>query len=529
MKIHFETIGCRLNQVETQSLIALFYKCATNSELRNLLQKFNIELSDLFKSSENCVNSVNCLNQVNSNNNIAILVTNDGVTSNSPVDNFTDICILNTCAVTQKAETKCRHVINLLLSHYPCAKIIVTGCYAQINKDTIEKIDSRIKVLSMDEKRALIALSNGGGLLAPCDKTSKSRAALKIQDGCNNNCSYCVIHIARGKSKSVDAATVIKNCQILEESLYHEVVFTGVNLAQYKSDVLFFNKLGGVQHFDGEYLSVVKNQNYSNKIGLSELLQLCLENTKSIHFRLSSIYGEVVDDDFCKVISNSRVAPYFHISVQSGSDKILSLMGRSYTRHAVIECVKKLRSVKSNPFISCDIITGFPGETQDDFIETFKLCKECNFAFIHVFPYSARPGTMAAKMPQIPKEISKARAKKLEEFARNQKIQYISNCIGKEYFAILEIKEVSDGEKDFSIKNLSKNNVFNDTLQKEEYTNITCVTENYLHCKIINACDFSIANGNAAIVKVTSIKDVKLEGASKVSDIDCFAKVVKLL
>lgn len=421
--IRIETLGCRLNQIESESVAHYLIK-----------SNFSVQM--------------------------------EGVTAKTPSDSKTKLCIVNTCTVTQKAEQKARRIIRLLLKKFPNAIILVTGCYAQLSTKEIEKIDKRICVLPGQLKSRLADLPK---ILSPVElvetnepvetitqikeniinppqekpgypedsfklSTSSflvhSRASLKIQDGCNNACSYCAIHMARGHSVSIDVETAVKRVQELEAAGQNEVVITSINIAQYR----------------GKY----KDEYYN----FAKLLQKMLDSTKNISFRISSLYPEIVDEEFCRVISNNRVRPHFHISVQSGSNKILKLMNRVYTSEDVIKACQNLRKAKPNSFLACDIITGFPCETEDDFSQTMHLCNSCQFAWVHAFPYSERPGTPAATMKnKVPQSISGERAKKLTQWAINQKIEYINSFVGKEVNGIVE-------------------------------TSNHCMTENFIHCEI---------------------------------------------
>lgn len=432
--IRFETLGCRLNQIESESAANNFKS-----------QGFNVFM--------------------------------EGVSSKSEEDPFTYFCVINTCAVTQKAEQKARRIIRLLLKKYTNSIILVTGCYAQLAAAEIQSMDSRIVVLGGQLKSRLteipvllkqylqnsewnyldfanrlklqivnkLPVKNGfpenSFELSTTSFLSHSRASLKIQDGCNNNCSYCAIHIARGHSVSIDAQIAIDRVKALEETGHAEVVLTTVNIGQYKG------------RYGDEY------------INFSQLLKLLLENTKTIHFRISSLYPEIIDDEFCEIIKNERVCPHFHISVQSGSNKILKLMNRNYTAEEVVAACKKLRLYKNNPYIACDIITGFPGETEDDFNKTMELANNCDFAWIHAFPYSERPGTAAAVMKnKVPQSISGERAKKLTDWAIKNKIEYITSYKNIELNAVLETLKKKPAK--------GQNYVYH------------AVTDNFLHCEI---------------------------------------------
>lgn len=411
-KVRFETLGCRLNQIESEGAAHFFSEAGFSSDLTP-------------------------------------------VSASSPVDEKTVLCVINTCSVTQKAEQKARRLIRLLLKTYPKSALIVTGCYAQLRPLEIKKIDSRIAVIGGQIKSRISGvpdlLKNNIGL-SPVDFVSlveneivlkpvmnpgvpensfvlatdsflaHSRSSLKIQDGCNSKCAYCTINIARGKSVSLDADIVIQRVKQLELSGQSEVVITTVNIAQYHG------KWNGPEGKGGT-------------VNFAELLKLILKNTSKINIRISSIYPQIVKEDFLEAIENPRVCPHFHISVQSGSDKILQLMNRGYTRQSVIDACEKIRNVKKDSFIACDIITGFPGETDDDFEETVKLCKACHFAWVHTFPFSERPGTEAVKMKnKVPQAVSGQRCQRLNDYSVKAKKAYLLQFIGQELEAVMETK-----------------------------------------------------------------------------------------
>jgi len=407
-KIKIETLGCRLNQIESEAIGNFFSE-----------EDFSIEMIP--------------------------------VSSHTVEDELVRLCILNTCTVTQKAEQKARRVIRLLLNKYPCSTVLVTGCYAQLSPKEILDIDKRIAVIggrtksritqipkilkeilnknsfdSVDFAKKINEEINSAPVakqdfpeesftLSTTSFINHSRASLKIQDGCNCSCSYCAIHMARGHSVSINVQTAIDRVLELESKGNDEVVLTTVNIGQYNGE------------YEGKYFN------------FSQLLAKLLESTSTINFRISSLYPQIVNEQFCEVIKDKRVRPHFHISVQSGSDKVLGLMNRNYKAQAVIDACEKIREVRPDAFIACDIITGFPGETEEDFNQTMDLCKKCNFAWIHAFPFSERPGTPACTMGgKVPQSVSGERAKQLTTFAINNKIEYLKQFVGKETEAILE-------------------------------------------------------------------------------------------
>lgn len=467
--VHFETLGCRLNQIESESAARFF--------------------SDA-----------------------GFVVDMESMTAAAPVPENVVLSIINTCTVTGKAEQKARRLIRLLLRKMPHSCVLVTGCYAELEVEAIQAIDQRVCVLpgsrkdlladiplelkahldsvsgvaqieitpflkklvdrlcaekpkptniknrhseddvhghgsgeqgegSKNEKKSLLVsakplknkdLSGFTPMVASKEPTSSpvfrlatdtffahSRSSIKIQDGCNCECTYCRIHLARGRAVSLDVAEAVGRVQQLEEAGQQEVVLTGVNLSQYR---------GLYQGHNGkEYLN------------LAGLLQKILENTRSIRIRISSLYPESVDEDLCDVISHQRIQPYFHLSVQSGSDAILKAMRRPYRSTQVYRAVELLRQAKVNPFIACDIIAGFPGETDEDFALTQAMCQTCNFAWIHAFPFSPRPGTPAATMKgQVTQSVVGQRVKWLTSFAIQSKCSYISMWKGQVVSAITE-------------------------------------------------------------------------------------------
>ena len=427
--VRIETLGCRLNQIESESAAQLFIESG-----------FNV------------------------------------VFSLDDEDDNTRLVIINTCAVTQKAEQKARRIFRLVLKKYKNAVVLITGCYAQLSKNVIEKMDPRIVVLGGQVKsriskvpELLKAIDNPADFalllkeqicsvpavkpgfpedsfkFAASSLQAHSRASLKIQDGCNNNCSFCTIHIARGHSVSLDVAAACERVLALEAAGYDEVVLTTINIAQYK----------------GLYVGPDGVEQYYN---FAALLKYLLGETKKICFRISSLYPEIVDEEFCEVIKDSRVRPHFHISVQSGSNKILELMNRKYKREDVIKACRDLRAVKPDCFLACDIITGFPSETAEDFAQTMDLCNQCDFTWVHSFPFSERPGTPACGMkPKIPQSVSQSRAKALNKWAVLQKTSYIKSFIGKPLTAIIEKQQPSSAPNYY---------VYN------------CMTENFIHCQV---------------------------------------------
>ena len=427
-RVHFETLGCRLNQDETEGAARAFSAAG-----------FCPDMSPVSASTESA--------------------SGDG----------TVLCIINTCTVTGKAEQKARRLIRLMLSKFQDAPVLVTGCYAELDSAEIKRIcPHRIVTLRGTEKHALSLLArsmgdefgrfcaDGSGALSAeriqdfLDSNSPrgganeslrslsprkafkiapesaftlytpvferhSRASMKLQDGCNCACSFCRIHLARGKSVSLDVAEAVRRARELEARGAAEIVCTGVNLSQYRSC------LNGVP------------------VDFAGLLRILIDSTERVRFRVSSFYPQSIDESLCRVLESPRVQPFFHLSIQSGSDRILSLMNRPHSVEHVKSSIAMIRSAKRNPFISCDIIAGFPGETEDDFSLTQELCMEQGFAWIHAFPFSPRPGTPAESMrPHVPERVKTERVGWLTRRAVEGKIAYIKSWEGETVSAVVE-------------------------------------------------------------------------------------------
>ncbi|MCL2066280.1 MAG: tRNA (N(6)-L-threonylcarbamoyladenosine(37)-C(2))-methylthiotransferase MtaB [Treponema sp.] len=368
------------------------------------------------------------------------------------------IIIINTCTVTTKADQKARRIIRKALRDNPSSCVLVTGCYAQLESEAIKSLESecsaegRLFVFRGDKKGALLDLprylqgadikddisalvksysgnnSNPDNIdifnFAPEHFSFHSRGFLKIQDGCDRHCTYCRTRLARGTSRSLDADLALKELQRLEGAGYAEAVLTGLNITDYRSNVIADN---------GREINC-----------LGGLLEYLLSETQCINIRLSSLEPDGIDGKLAEVLPHKRIRSHFHLSVQSGSEKILSEMGRGYGSETV-ECAAALfRTAKDDPFLACDIIAGFPGETEDDFNKTLDLCRRIDFAWIHVFPFSRRPGTAAFSFPQqVPEKDTAKRVEILMELAREGRRRYVQRWIGRELEAVVEQGRIS--------------------------------------------------------------------------------------
>lgn len=389
------------------------------------------------------------LNQVESEA-VSLAFSRAGFHVVSPDDNA-DIYVVNTCTVTSKSEQKARRVIRKFASENPDSLVIVTGCYAQLNGPDIEALGENILVIKQEEKSRLLELPSYAGEFdwksgaslkkevsfrleaAPRIKTKfdflpdsfcfHTRASLKVQDGCNNFCAYCRIPFARGRSESMDFRKAVDMAVNIEKNGYKELVMTGVNITAYEN--------GGYR--------------------LRDLIREILRSTSDIRIRMSSLGPYDDFENFEFFISEERICPHFHLSVQSGSDSILKAMGRKYPAGRLKTITDILKASGRDPFISGDVITGFPGETDDDFMDSYDLIKECGFASCHVFPYSPRPETRAFRMkPRVPERVSRDRAEKLASLADQLYLEYAARQQGRMENVIIEEETVLDGTRYFA-------------------------------------------------------------------------------
>lgn len=345
-----------------------------------------------------------------------------------------DLVVVNTCTVTSKAEQKARRVIRIYAKHCPT---LVTGCYAQVNAKEVKSLHDNVYVISLTRKQDVLKLPqiikdnsncelpqildnfcNGPSLGgSPFDYAATGfeyhcRSYLKIQDGCDNNCAFCRVHIARGKSVFLDSDEVIKRALEIEKNGYHEIVLTGVNLNMYDHK--------------GE--------------GLGGLLEKLLKALgPNIRLRLSSLEPDHIDDRLIECLKDYRMQPYFHIPIQSASDKVIKRINRHYNSEHLEHVISKIREIKDDPFLACDVITGLPGEEDQDFEITKNFLIKHNFAMMHVFPFSPRPDTaLYQAKDKVPESIRDDRAKQLRDLSETQNEKYIQRQIGKENEVILE-------------------------------------------------------------------------------------------
>lgn len=342
-----------------------------------------------------------------------------------------EICIVNTCTVTESADSNSRHEIRQLARQNPETKLVVTGCYAERNPDAVMQIGGISHVVPNKEKENLI------GTLFP-DVTdlpefsvkrfeAHTRAFVKVQDGCNSFCTYCIIPYVRGRSRSRTVGEIVKEVEGLIDNGFKEIVLTGINIGD----------------FDG-------NQPEGTAPDRLDMLVKAVDPIPGLsRLRISSIDPDEVDDLLLNaVIGGKNTCKSMHIVLQSGSNVILKRMNRKYTRQIFMETVDRLKSACPDFTFTTDIIVGFPGETEEDFEETLAVMCDVKFAKVHMFPYSERPRTRAALMPnKVPQEVIKERKQKVLRLAEQIANQLREEYVGRTMTILTEnVDEAHPGE-----------------------------------------------------------------------------------
>lgn len=346
--------------------------------------------------------------------------------------NNPDVAIINTCSVTSTADQKSRQHIRKLISNYPNAIVVVMGCYSQgqhkfikdeIKADIITGTSNRDKIIDLIEnfhKGEQIDICELNPRLYQYEElgitnhSENVRAYLKIQDGCDNFCSYCLIPYRRGKSRSRNHDIILKEAKSLVENGYKEIVLTGIHVGGYGKDL--------------------QNDSFSSLV--DDLLNI----NDLYRLRISSIEESEIDSHLIDLINNKdNLANHFHIPLQAGSDTVLKRMNRKYNKEQFLSKIKLIQKACPNVALTTDVIVGFPGETDEEFNETYEFIKECGFNMLHVFPFSSREGTVASKMKdQIDPRIKKERTLKLIELSNSLWEEYTNKFVGKEVEVLIE-------------------------------------------------------------------------------------------
>ena len=388
MKIAFYTLGCKVNQYETQALEQL--------------------------------------------------VTQRGH-SLVPFEEAADAYVINTCTVTAVSDKKSRQVIRRARKSAPDAVIAVCGCYPQTHPDDVEKLgvdliagtgdrtgfvdllerewSDRQPITALDDafQRRTFEPLPAGGL------EGRTRAMLKMEDGCVNFCSYCIIPYARGRVRSLPLADCVRQARELEAAGYREIVLTGIEISSWGQDL-------------------------EGKPELIEAIEaICQGLSPDTRVRLGSLEPRTITPDFCRrAAALPNLCPHFHLSMQSGCDTVLARMNRKYDSNRYYESVKFLHEVYDQPAVTTDLIVGFPGETEEEFQQTLDFIQKCAFSAMHIFPYSKRPGTPAAKLPgQVLNAVKEERAHRAAQIARTMQDAYLDSWVGETVPVLFE--EERDG------------------------------------------------------------------------------------
>ena len=347
-----------------------------------------------------------------------------------------DVYIINTCTVTNMADRKSRQILRRAKQINKESVIVAVGCYAQTHKEEIEKIDEIDLILGNNEKNNIVQIvekyykdKTQKIQVENIDKqkefldfgtityTEKTRAVIKVQDGCNNFCSYCLIPYARGRVRSRSSKSVIEEITNIAQRGIKEVVITGIHIASYGKD------------FEEDYKLIDLLENINKIEGLKRI-------------RLGSLEPQIITEDFVKRLSKlDKICNHFHLSLQSGCTETLKRMNRKYTAEEFKQSANLLRKYFDNVALTADVIVGFPGETEKEFEETYEFLKKIKFTKIHVFKYSPREGTRAAAMPnQIDGNIKEERSKKLIELSNADEEEFLDKQIGKNLKVLFEHK-----------------------------------------------------------------------------------------
>ncbi len=348
-----------------------------------------------------------------------------------------DVIFINTCTVTHRSDSKCRQIIRKYYKINPKATLIVAGCYAQVSWENIAAIKGVDYILGVQDKFKLFDYLKKPNkkyppitIVHPIDKVAKAeskeghfpnrtRALVKIQDGCNQFCSYCIVPHTRGRARSVDEGEVLYQIKNLIPRGYKEIVLTGVHIGKYGKEK-------------------------KEKDSLAKLLQKIIKIPQLGRIRLSSIdSGDITDRLISTVADSDKICNHFHIPLQSGSDKILKLMNRPYTVKEYLDTIAGILSKFDTIGLGTDIITGFPGESENDFKDTYELIAEVPFTYLHVFPFSLRKLTKAYSITErVDPAIKIKRAEILRELGLEKKKQFLSQCIGKTIKVLFESRNI---------------------------------------------------------------------------------------
>ena len=343
-----------------------------------------------------------------------------------------DAYVINTCSVTAVSDKKSRQMIRRAKGRNPDAVVAACGCYAQTHAEDVKALmpdvlvgtNDRMKFLDLleqaaREKKPIVHLDDAlhrhtfevlpaGGMAA------RTRAMMKVEDGCVNFCTYCLIPFARGPVRSLPMEEAGRQIRQLREEGYREIVITGIEISSYGHD-------------------------FKDGTTLIDLLELLSREGGEMRLRLGSLEPRTITREFCERASRlPNLCPHFHLSLQSGCDATLKRMNRRYDTARYAESCALLREYFDDPAITTDLITGFPEETEEEFAQTLAFIEQCGFAEMHIFPYSIRPGTKAAQMAQIEKSVKEERAARAAAVAQRMNAAYLQRCVGKVFPVLFE-------------------------------------------------------------------------------------------
>ncbi|MDA3823523.1 MAG: tRNA (N(6)-L-threonylcarbamoyladenosine(37)-C(2))-methylthiotransferase MtaB [Bacteroidales bacterium] len=374
-KVSFKTLGCRLNQFETDALVTSFHNAGYH-------------------------------------------VVNYGEKA--------DVTVINTCTVTNQSDQKSRNTINQAAAKNKDALIVVTGCMAENYKEKLEGQEQITYVVDNDRKSQILSLveSHFSGELVHPDKLSSdrfnfdtvqkslhTRTSIKILDGCDHFCTFCIIPSVRGRAISRPLNEILDNVRRVVDNGFKEVVITGVNIGRYEQEGISFENV------------------------IEEVLEL----PGDFRVRISSLEPDGFSDDFYKLFNHPKLAPHLHLCLQSGSEQILLKMRRMYSAQYFMETIQRFKTARPDFNFTTDVIVGFPGETEEDFHQTMDFSRKANFSHIHTFRYSRRTGTRADRMSdQISGKIMVQRSEEIRKLSENMRLDYMQSMIGKKQRVLIE-------------------------------------------------------------------------------------------
>lgn len=328
-----------------------------------------------------------------------------------------DICIINTCTVTAKSDYQSRQLIRRALR--AGGNVYVTGCYAEMNRDHILQISETIQVFNNKNKYHIINAIESNSEGYTFSYSPRARPYVKIQDGCNMACSYCIVPKARGRSQSVPSREVLERILCFEQEGYPEVILTGIHIGSYGYDL-------------------------KPKASLAELLRMVLKKTRISRIRISSLEAYEISDELLEIFCNNRICRHIHLPLQSGDDSILKMMKRRYSTREYRNVVEKISDLLPGIALGTDIITGFPGEGDVEFENTIKFIEQLPFSYVHIFPFSSRPSTQAAQMQgRVAHHRIKERCTALDHLNRAIKMRYAESHIGKRLDMVVEEHDIA--------------------------------------------------------------------------------------